>query len=117
MKCDPHCGDCCGPVSCSEDEYQKIKKHVVENKIHFSSKSPLEMVFGSCTFYQKGRCAIYEVRPMVCKLFGHVEKLKCSRGYNVNDLTDREAFKMLKVSGEGVRHLNELYPELYLTKQ
>ena len=38
----------------------------------------------TCPWFQEGRCAVHPVRPRVCQLFGHSEKLLCKHGYNVN---------------------------------
>ena len=38
----------------------------------------------TCRYYQKGKCAIYPVRPFLCRLFGHVPTMICARGYNRN---------------------------------
>jgi len=78
MQCDDDCGDCCGPLFVPEADYQRIRRIVRERKI-VTETDPYR-----CPFYQKGKCAIYDERPGVCRAFGHVETLSCPRGYNVN---------------------------------
>lgn len=34
----------------------------------------------SCTMLRGGRCAIYEDRPMVCRLWGMMERMVCPHG-------------------------------------
>lgn len=79
MQCDPGCGKCCGPVLCSEDEYAAVARHVRERGITPKRQGP-----DVCPFYQNGSCAVYEVRPVPCQLFGHIPSMTCCKGYNVN---------------------------------
>ncbi|HEU4751898.1 MAG TPA: YkgJ family cysteine cluster protein [Armatimonadota bacterium] len=39
----------------------------------------VDVFYTACRFrdMERGRCAIYPVRPLVCRLFGHVEWLPC----------------------------------------
>lgn len=68
FKCLSHCTDCCGPIFFSGLEASRIK---MKYKPPTSTK---------CPFTIKGECGIYEVRPMICRLFGAVNdpKLFCS---------------------------------------
>lgn len=79
MQCDPNCGKCCGPVLCTNDEYNAVAKHVRDHKI-----TPLRNGPDRCPFYQQGQCAVYEARPFPCRLFGHVPSMTCCNGHNVN---------------------------------
>jgi len=58
---------------------------------------------------------VYEVRPMICRAFGHCEQLCCSRGYNVNmgSRQKRETLDRYEQSllSETPRHLHELLPD------
>ena len=84
MQCDPGCDQCCGPALCTESEYQTIVAYVAEHSI-----TPIEQGV-MCPMFQGGRCAIYPVRPMICRVFGHLERLHCPRGYNRNIPSSRE---------------------------
>lgn len=35
---------------------------------------------GSCRYLKRGRCSIYEVRPLICRLYGAAEGLECPHG-------------------------------------
>lgn len=96
MQCDPNCGACCGPVLCSEAEYQTVAKHVREQGIVPKRQGP-----DVCPFYQEGTCAVYEARPFPCRLFGHVEGMNCCKGYNVNVSPKRERRLMAQYHSEG----------------
>lgn len=78
MRCDRNCGECCGMAVCNEDEFARINAHIRQHRIEPRRQGI------TCPFYQAGHCAIYEVRPWVCRLFGHDPGLVCPRGYNVN---------------------------------
>lgn len=52
----------------------------------------------ACPFYQGGKCSVYEARPTMCKVFGHVPEMSCCRGYNVN-VDPMVVHQMIKSSG------------------
>lgn len=78
MQCDIGCGKCCGPVPASPKEYMAI---AVYSKMHGITPKRNGV---TCPFYQEGQCAVHEVRPGICRIFGHSENLECPQGYNVN---------------------------------
>ena len=102
MKCDEGCGDCCGPVPCTETEFQNVRRYAEEHGV-----TPVDQGWLNCPFYQGGKCAVYPVRPIICKVFGYSEKLQCSRGYNVHGY-DREVARMVLATGQPSRWLHEL---------
>lgn len=70
------CGACCGPVSCTSKEAQKIAAFVERRKISWQQHDdPL-----TCGFYdvKRKRCRIYSVRPFACRAFGVVTEMKQS---------------------------------------
>jgi hypothetical protein len=104
MQCDPGCGDCCGPVIVTEVEYQAVRSFA-------QKRSLLPVKQGlTCPFYQGGTCTVYEVRPFACQLFGHIEELPCSRGYNVN-ISSEVGGKAAMRNGRPTRMLHELLLE------
>jgi len=76
MACDEGCGECCGPVLCSEPEYARVVGYAAEQGIE-----PVDNGL-TCPWLQGGTCSVYPARPTACRLFGHVEGMKCSRGYS-----------------------------------
>lgn len=104
MQCDSNCGECCGPVLCSEEEYQAVASHIRKHKITAHRNGP-----DRCPFYQNGTCAVYEVRPLPCRLFGHIEGMTCCKGYNVNISKKQERRLMASYTAErGMRALHEI---------
>jgi Fe-S-cluster containining protein len=85
------CGNCCGPAHATADEAKKIKRYLkgrpekwrvpgsdpVFDAQFPDFNDPLRCGFlrpiGDGTF----RCAVYEVRPWVCRAYGVVIQLQC----------------------------------------
>jgi len=109
MQCDSGCGHCCGLAPATEAEFQKVKRYVTAKGI-----VPVDQGV-KCPFYQNGTCAVYEVRPFACQLFGHSARMPCSRGYNVN-IDPVVAKRLVQLNGQPVRLLHELLPNLDIEK-
>jgi Fe-S-cluster containining protein len=102
MTCEKFCGDCCGPVFVSDKQLKRIQQYIAQHNI-----VPKDQGL-TCPFYQRGVCAIYEVRPRICQAFGHVPKLQCSRGHNVNVDNVREVDRWLLEEGKATKMLHSL---------
>ncbi len=100
-----NCGGCCGPVEVSPLEKQIITAYCKEHNITVGSFfSPGRLLLAltdeyTCPMRLNGRCAIYEVRPLICRLQGTTSGLPCP---NVKEckfpLSDRAAGVLLKQS-------------------
>jgi hypothetical protein len=91
--CDECGARCTAGVPMLQSEYAAIRAYVdgpqgeeareVEQqskRIPYPGTVPTEGVFyTACRFrdVERGRCGIYPVRPLICRLFGHVEWLPC----------------------------------------
>lgn len=75
-----NCGDCCGPVPITKQEFNQIKRYVKDfslakfYRLKTQTNNPLE-----CIFRDKATntCSIYPVRPDICKMFGFYEGMIC----------------------------------------
>jgi Fe-S-cluster containining protein len=85
LKCPPGCSACCGPVPLCSKEASVLKDLVKDNP----DKSLLEGLNSfmtptdpdlNCKFSSAKGCTVYENRPLMCRLFGTVESLKCPLG-------------------------------------
>jgi len=85
MQCDDGCGACCGPAPITDAELAQLRAYIEKHNV------PVVEQGITCPLYQNGRCAVYEVRPLVCRAFGHVEGMECRRGYNKNIPTEQAA--------------------------
>lgn len=75
-----NCGDCCGPVPISNTDWDKIL--VASNKMSVQELKRLSTQkrhIMTCIFRDMDfkKCAIYEHRPLICKLQGTQKGLPC----------------------------------------
>jgi Fe-S-cluster containining protein len=105
MQCDNGCGECCGLVPATEEEFSRIKTFIKIKKIVPKDNGI------TCPFFEN-TCKVYPVRPLICRVFGHDDdpRATCPRGYNVN-LPKGAVRKMLRRSGEAKRWLHEFLPD------
>lgn len=103
MQCDPNCGECCGIVLCTQQEFDRVVAYAERHSIE-----PIRQG-STCPFYQGGKCAVYEVRPFPCKMFGHVPGMNCPRGYNSN-ITKAMEDRLLEAYPEPRVFLHEAIP-------
>lgn len=108
MQCDSGCGACCGVVMCKEGEYQKIIEYAEANQI-----TPINQG-ATCPWYQQGTCSVYPVRPGLCRLFGHTERMTCKHGYNVNISSGLERVAKRAI-GNATRCLHEVLGSRWMT--
>jgi Fe-S-cluster containining protein len=93
--CQGRCWISCGPIDMSDRERQKIRQ--AGYKI-----TPRDIAIAHPgTFYcdaltEEKRCAVYESRPLVCRLWGAVENMRCPYGCQPEWwLSDDEAYAMI----------------------
>lgn len=72
IACAGKCWEACGPIICTEAEREKLEKATHRKLSHRTD--------GTCTMLKNGRCLGYEARPLICRLFGLVEKMRCPHG-------------------------------------
>lgn len=75
MECIPGCTDCCGPNLWAKAEWQNITNWL---KAHGRRERYAQGL--DCPYIRENKCSIYEVRPIICRLFGVTEKLACPCG-------------------------------------
>lgn len=80
---------CSADVQMSREEYDAVRRFVGESldrdSIHRITGQDKSVDLGDdivvrmCRYYdmESGRCAVYTARPLVCRLFGHVEWMPC----------------------------------------
>jgi len=80
MLCLTNCSYCCGPVKIGRRERININRYCREHGL------PTSKVFGNpdewekdgkkggCVYLRVGKCVIYPVRPVLCRIFGAVEQ-------------------------------------------
>lgn len=84
FSCKPGCHDCCGPVVFSKWEWEQV-----------ADKKTATCIF--CPYASFLGCEIYEHRPIICRLFGTIDRLKCPRGCRPEVLlTEEEAAAIME---------------------
>lgn len=72
MECRGLCQESCGPIGMSAAEASSIRrKH---------GSLPVMNEDLSCSALVGGRCSIYSDRPLICRLWGLVERMACPFG-------------------------------------
>lgn len=77
-----NCGDCCGMIPASVAEVRQILGFLAK---HSEAKAVASKVGSQplhCPFRddKNKRCAIYPVRPIVCRMFGVCANMSCKNG-------------------------------------
>lgn len=73
LQCQGKCHESCGPIMCSRAE---------ATRMHAISGAPLrvtpELTCGYLT--AEKRCSVYAARPLICRVWGAVEAMRCEYG-------------------------------------
>lgn len=91
VHCAGHCGGlkdtCCGPIACTAtearllDEYDGIRSPWVSIENENVRMDWTQLTDFRCPHLSvNGRCTAYEVRPLICRLWGVSSKLPCPWG-------------------------------------
>ena len=109
IKCRDNCGECCGLISMSRYEEKRIRKYLEEYNlsIRFSNDPPnityvnayinAMMGVNKCHFLDDHKkCLIYPVRPIVCRLFGVSEHMKCPYVKMEEYITEKESSQLIR---------------------
>jgi len=110
---------CAAGVPLSHQEYQTVRHYLQEpgrlrevraveeqdKQIHLGEG----VVVRACRFRdrKRGRCAIYPVRPLVCRLLGHVEWMPCPIGRIRRTASTADALEMMRAYAQQPRRTYE----------
>lgn len=94
IECKKSCAASCSVIMMSDAEHKVIK-----NKTGISP-SFCEKT-GSCNLLKENHCMAYDVRPLICRLFGVVEAMRCPHGcIPERFISDEEAEALIKATKE-----------------
>jgi uncharacterized protein len=98
IKCQGLCQESCGPIAMTEVEFERISET--------SGTTPCINESGICSLLKDGKCSVYSIRPVICRLFGLIESMKCPFGCvpTPRYLTKEEGFKILSKADEITGH-------------
>ena len=94
FECKKGCTDCCGPVPFTAWEWGRIKDKRKANGI-------------TCPYAVDGQCDIYEKRPLMCRLYGTVENLRCTEGFRPVGLLSKEQAHEILVEYQKLMEVEE----------
>jgi Fe-S-cluster containining protein len=84
------CGDCCirtGQLEMLKEEFQAIKKRLsrISRKELLDRRDNLNSLpDDSCPLLDRERkCLVYEVRPLICRMFGNHPRMRCVHSENL----------------------------------
>lgn len=83
LACQGRCQECCGPIGMSPVEHQRMAERgrPIPGVI---AKGQPDYVFSPhlrCPqLAGNGRCTVYAIRPMLCRIWGMVESMRCPFG-------------------------------------
>lgn len=110
INCKGLCYDACGVILCSKAEKNAIAEHTGHrvktipemvapiHKNHVMLKPTEDL---SCSYLKKQRCSIYQVRPMICRLFGVADGMTCAHGCQPSRLLSKqEAHDLIEAAAE-----------------
>jgi len=94
--CDLSCWESCGPVPMGPTERARVEAALgaplepVVSLLHRNAMCPALSAFG--------RCLVYDVRPLLCRLWGAVQGMPCPRGCRPvgGPLTDERARQLIE---------------------
>lgn len=94
LKCKGLCAESCGPIGMSRVEWQRTcRARGAELKATAADLT--------CPLLEETRCSVYEVRPMLCRLWGLVEGMECPWLCRPERyLTSEEGYEFLARAGE-----------------
>ena len=79
IACKGRCPSSCGPIDASRAERRILREH----GIRLRALPLLDVACGevrTCPALVDGRCSVYAVRPLICRLWGVVESMPCPWG-------------------------------------
>jgi hypothetical protein len=76
--CDGRCWVSCGPIEMFDRERQRIRERGV--KISDADVAMQSVDTFYCEALKDGRCMVYDIRPMICRIWGAVEDMPCPFG-------------------------------------
>jgi hypothetical protein len=83
LDCQGVCTDSCGPIPAGQHERARIERargRPLDAPEHVSRVGQVMEACHECSMLENGRCSVYEIRPMNCRLWGVTEDMPCPYG-------------------------------------
>jgi Fe-S-cluster containining protein len=102
VKCKGLCSESCGPIMMSPEEHRRVEEAGVDimPPDELLQLALLHDFLPVCPALVNNRCSVYEVRPLICRLWGAAESLPCPYGCEVTPglLVDEGAHELIRRS-------------------
>lgn len=101
VDCKGHCWNSCGPIDMSPLEWMRIEERGVEIPEFTPERSRLWAMdlplHCPALDPETKRCTVYDVRPLICRLWGVTESMPCPHGCEVTPgvMSDEEAMTLI----------------------
>ena len=83
FECIPGCHDCCGPVMATPEEMARLP-------VKSDAECNEALAEWRCVHLAEDGCRAYDERPLICRLFGTTESLRCPHGRRPEMMTALE---------------------------
>lgn len=84
VACRGLCTDSCGPVPMSEAEHMRVRAKGVDIPVIEDALTAIKNGDApTCPALVNNRCSVYDVRPLICRMWGAVESMPCPHGCTV----------------------------------
>jgi Fe-S-cluster containining protein len=74
LACKGLCADSCGPIAATALEAERMRTAAGFKPLTLDAETL------TCGYLQAGRCAVYDVRPLICRLWGAADGMRCPHG-------------------------------------
>lgn len=80
-RCKGLCEEACGPLPMTVEEGRRLRRagHPIPHE-EVAMVRLIESGSYSCPALVDGRCSVYEIRPLICRLYGAIENMRCEHG-------------------------------------
>lgn len=105
IECKGLCWNSCGPIDMSDVERERIEEQGVhiepftqERALRWAQDEPLHC----SALTEDKKCSVYDVRPLICRLWGVAESMPCTYGCKPNPgyVRDEDAMQAIAYSVE-----------------
>lgn len=95
VNCKQLCGGTCGPILLTDLEADRLRRADPQRR---AIRVVGDGARARCVYLSpRERCAVYAVRPLICRVYGAVRRLSCYHGCTPDRwLTDREFLEIAK---------------------
>ena len=80
LHCKGYCIGACDPIANPSSELERDRMTARGGRVPLAMTPETLRTLTPCNYLADGRCSVYDVRPLICRLWGAVEGLPCHWG-------------------------------------